>query len=240
MTSRIDRARPSLLAAAALSGSLIGRTGARGVVLVTVLLLVLAACAPATPTDRDRPSPSAPTGDASFSPSPTQPSDDDAGADDDPTADDGVTATDRFPIVAYQGAELLGAEELDFTELLGRGTPVALNFWAGQCPPCRAEMPAFQRVYERHRDEFLLVGVDIGPFVFLGSRADARALLAELSITYPTAYAVDDRAVRDHNIISMPTTIFYTGDGREHSRHNGLMTQEQFEEAVEQIIAASR
>jgi thiol-disulfide isomerase/thioredoxin len=37
---------------------------------------------------------------------------------------------------------------------------VALNFWAGQCPPCRAEMPAFQRVYDRHSDDFLLVGVD--------------------------------------------------------------------------------
>jgi len=144
----------------------------------------------------------------------------------------------RFPIVAYQGADLLGGEELDFTDLLGRGTPVVLNFWAGQCPPCRAEMPAFQRVYDRYKDDVLLVGVDIGPFIGLGSHDDARALLAELGITYPAAYAVDDRAVHDYAIVGMPTTVFYTADGTEHSRHNGLMTEQQFEQAVQQIVAA--
>lgn len=201
----------------------IRHTGAGGPVLVTGLLVLLAACAPTAPGDVGPGSPSS-AGDAGPRASPS------AGGD--------GSGAGRFPIVAYQGAELLGAEELDFTELLGRGTPLALNFWAGQCPPCRAEMPAFQRVYDRHADELLLVGVDIGPFIGLGSRDDARALLAELRITYPAAAAVDDRAVREYNIVSMPTTIFYTADGREHSRHNGLMTEEQFEEAVQQIVAA--
>ena len=93
-------------------------------------------------------------------------------------------------------------------------------------------------VYDRYKDDVLLVGVDIGPFIGLGSHDDARALLAELGITYPAAYAVDDRAVRDYAIVGMPTTVFYTADGTEHSRHNGLMTEQQFEQAVQQIVAA--
>lgn len=196
-----------------------------GVAVLAALLVVLAACVPAAPgagasgaasTPGDDPQPTASVG----------------------AGDDRSEPTGGFPIVAYQGVELLGAEELDFTDLLGRGTPVALNFWAGQCPPCRAEMPAFQRVYDRHSEDFLLLGVDIGPFIGLGSHEDGRALLSELNITYPAAYAVDDRPVRDYNIIGMPTTIFYTADGQEHSRHSGLMTEEQFEAAVEEIVAA--
>lgn len=204
----------------------VGHPGATGSVLAAALLVLLAACAPAGLPGDGASAPSLIENGGAAPPGTSA-----ASADESDSASAG-----RFPIVAYQGADLLGAEELDFTDLLGGGTPVALNFWAGQCPPCRAEMPAFQRVYERHSDEFLLVGVDIGPFIGLGSHDDARALLAELSITYPAVYAVDDRAVRDYNIVSMPTTVFYTADGQEHSRHSGLMTEQQFEAAVEEII----
>lgn len=141
-----------------------------------------------------------------------------------------------FPIVAYRGADILGAEELDFHQLLGTGTPVVLNFWAGQCPPCRAEMPDFQRVYDRHAREFLLVGVDIGPFVGLGSHESAQALLEELGISYPTAYAVDAAAVRDNQVLGMPTTIFYGGDGVEVDRVSGLLTEDAFEARIRDLI----
>ncbi|MEW9034144.1 MAG: redoxin domain-containing protein, partial [Planifilum fimeticola] len=36
-----------------------------------------------------------------------------------------------------------------------RGKGVLINFWASWCKPCRDEMPAIQRVYERHRDKGL-------------------------------------------------------------------------------------
>lgn len=62
------------------------------------------------------------------------------------------------------------------------------NFWAG-LPPCHEGMPDFQRVYEELKGDFLVVGVDIGPFVRPGSRANAQALLASQEITCSTAYA---------------------------------------------------
>ena len=145
----------------------------------------------------------------------------------------------RFPIVAYQGADVLGAEELDFGQLLGTGTPVVLNFWAGQCPPCRAEMPDFQRVYDRHEGEFLLVGVDIGPFVGLGSHESAQALLAELGITYPAAYAVDAGAVRDNRVLGMPTTVFFDDAGVEVDRVSGLLSEDAFESRVRDLIGSA-
>ncbi|MFP4323977.1 MAG: TlpA disulfide reductase family protein, partial [Anaerolineales bacterium] len=45
----------------------------------------------------------------------------------------------------------LGGEPVSLAEL--RGQAVVINLWATWCPPCRAEMPAMQRVYEDYRDE---------------------------------------------------------------------------------------
>jgi len=152
------------------------------------------------------------------------------------------TSTDsdgNFPIIAYpEGIAALGPNELEFTELLGTGKPVVLNFWAGQCPPCRAEMPAFQSVYDTYSDDFLLVGVDIGPFIGLGTRQSAIDLLVDLDITYPTAYSVDARAMQDFNVLGMPTTVFYDGDGVEVNRHTGLLTEQALEENVRALVGA--
>ncbi|HSM34046.1 MAG TPA: TlpA disulfide reductase family protein [Anaerolineae bacterium] len=156
-----------------------------------------------------------------------------------PAPDAAVESEGAFPIVVYRGADTLGAEELDFSQLLGTGTPVVLNFWAGQCPPCRAEMPDFQAVYDRYADEFLLVGVDIGPFIGLGTRESAIELLEELDISYPTAYALDARAVQDNDVLGMPTTIFYDGDGEVVARHTGLLTEQAFEGRVREAIDAT-
>ena len=78
----------------------------------------------------------------------------------------------NFDLTAYQGAAELGGSNVDFSEVKRQaaGKPLVLNFWGGSCPPCRAEMPGFQRAYERNQDDFLMLGLDIGPFFGLGTR----------------------------------------------------------------------
>lgn len=83
-------------------------------------------------------------------------------------------AIPNFTITAYQGAEELGGEQVTVQELLNEGKPVVLNFWAGACPPCRAEMPDFQRVYDRRHHAVTIIGVDVGPYLNLGRAKRAR------------------------------------------------------------------
>ena len=149
-----------------------------------------------------------------------------------------ITATD-FSLTLYQGADLLGDEELKFSDLFSRQKPVVLNFWAGLCPPCRAEMPFFQNVYDELGDQFILLGLDIGPFIGLGSNEDARILLQELNITYPSGTTFDANIVAAYNIRAMPTTVFLTPDGTIFEVHTGTLDEESLRAKVEKLFQAS-
>lgn len=149
-----------------------------------------------------------------------------------------ITATD-FSLTLYQGVDLLGDEELKFSDLFSRHKPVVLNFWAGLCPPCRAEMPFFQNVYDELGDQFILLGLDIGPFIGLGSNEDARILLQELNITYPSGTTFDANIVAAYNIRAMPTTVFLTPDGTIFEVHTGTLDEESLREKVEKLFQAS-
>jgi thiol-disulfide isomerase/thioredoxin len=42
-----------------------------------------------------------------------------------------------------------------------RGKVLVINFWATWCPPCRREMPALERLYQKLHDEpFAVVAID--------------------------------------------------------------------------------
>lgn len=151
------------------------------------------------------------------------------------TAERAIAAPD-FRLTLYQGADVLGAEEFEFSSLFGQGKPVVLNFWAGLCPPCRAEMPGFQAVYDELGDQFILLGLDIGPFIGLGSREDGRKLLQELGITYPAGTTFEEGVVAEYRVRGMPTTVFLTASGEIAETQTGLLDERTFRNKVESLI----
>jgi len=144
-----------------------------------------------------------------------------------------------FRVVAYQGQDILGGDEVDFSQVFRHGKPVILNFWAGLCPPCRAEMPGFQRTYDVLGDKYVMVGVDIGPFMGLGSHEDARQFLKEFDIRYPTAYALARDPVIDYNVQGMPTTVFITPDRQIFYKRVGFLPEEQLRSKLQDLLDAS-
>jgi thiol-disulfide isomerase/thioredoxin len=160
------------------------------------------------------------------------------GDDDDAVGDLGPP--EDFSFVPYQGVgDPENETEMLFSELFEEGRPVILNFWAGQCPPCRAEMPDFQRLADEYGDDILLLGIDVGVFTMLGTQDDARALLEELEITYPTGYAVDRDPLLDYEVTAMPTTIFFTPSGEMNDKRAGLILEDEMREKIESVLDAT-
>src|SRR5712692_4409999 len=149
------------------------------------------------------------------------------------TSAQGSASVPDFTITAYQGEDVLGVQTVRFSKVFERGKPVILNFWAGLCPPRRAEMPGFQKVFDQVREGVVLVGVDLGPFVGLGEHEDARRLLAELGVKYPAGFAVDSTPVQLYQIRAMPTTVFVTSKGRIVDTENGVLVESQMSARIE-------
>ena len=141
-------------------------------------------------------------------------------------------------VTLYQGEKALGTRQIALSQLWER-KPVVLSFWAGLCPPCRVEMPDFQALYDQNGSKFTLIGVDIGPFIGLGSHEDGKALLRELRITFPAGATADVRTVRNYQILGMPTTVFITPQGRILRKHTGLLTRGQMDAFLAELLLAS-
>jgi thiol-disulfide isomerase/thioredoxin len=142
-------------------------------------------------------------------------------------------------VVAHQGEDLLGGSEITFESLLSQGMPVVLNYWAALCPPCLVEMPWFQAAYEQHADSVLLIGIDVGQFTGLGTTEQGAELLADLDITYPAGYAVDDKPLRQHNVTNMPFTVFFDEAGTVVGNHAGIMTEQQIHDWFATLAAGA-
>lgn len=124
--------------------------------------------------------------------------------------------------------------EVSLTDFAGQ--PVILNFWASWCVPCRVEMPALQRAYDRHREEGLVVlGINQS---YIDDAEAARVFVEELALTFPnvrdeTGYTSDTL----YRTVGLPTSVFIDEKGNIIHRQIGQLTEEQIEALSQQLTA---
>ncbi len=64
-----------------------------------------------------------------------------------------------------------------------RGQAVLVNLWATWCPPCRAEMPAIEKIYNEYKDDGLVVlGVNM---TYQDTAADIAPFVDEYGLNFP-------------------------------------------------------
>ncbi|MBQ10672.1 MAG: hypothetical protein CMJ45_03885 [Planctomyces sp.] len=148
----------------------------------------------------------------------------------------GSDAASDLAFTLYQGSEMLGEGNLTVGSLQGK--PLVLNFWAGLCPPCRAEMPDLQEFYEDNRDRVTLLGIDVGQFTGLGNQDSAKALLEELSVTYPAGFTSDGSVMRDYKVLGMPTTVFIDSKGEIFRHWGGVLNNETLTRITNEMLEA--
>ena len=146
-----------------------------------------------------------------------------------------IEAAPNFPIILYQGESELGSRNLDLADL--RGRPVVLNFWAGLCPPCLAEVSDLQEFHDEFKDKVILIGIDLGQFTGLGTQNDAVNLLSQLGITYAAGYTNDVTVVMDYKVLAMPTTVFINSSGEIFRKWDGLLTLSVLSDVTNEMLA---
>ncbi len=85
---------------------------------------------------------------------------------------------------------------------------VVINYWATWCPPCVAEMPSFQKLYDQYQDNpeviFLFLTADSGKRVY--------TFLNENRFTFPV-YRERETVFQELEHTSIPTTFILNRKG---------------------------
>ncbi|MGH2618948.1 MAG: TlpA disulfide reductase family protein [Anaerolineales bacterium] len=105
--------------------------------------------------------------------------------------------------------DLLGGGQLTLSEQ--RGKVVMVNLWASWCPPCRAEMPAIEEVYEAFQPQGLVVlGVNT---TFQDAETDVAAFVHEFGLTFPILLDREGGVSRRYQLRGLPSTFFIDRQG---------------------------
>ena len=104
-----------------------------------------------------------------------------------------------------------------------RGKTVVLNFWASWCPPCRAEMPEFQELWEQRgpdgRDDLVILAVDFLKDDTVGAAAD---FVEDFELTFPVLFDTTDSDVAArYGVRGLPATYFIDREGVIRARNLG-------------------
>jgi thiol-disulfide isomerase/thioredoxin len=109
------------------------------------------------------------------------------------------------------------------------GKWVLVNFWAPWCPNCIQEIPEFNTLQQQHKDLQI-----IGVAVMYESRREILDKIAKHSIAFPTVFGNEDIAGDFGGLDGVPTSFLFTPTGQLVGHHQGPLTQNEIEQAIEQ------
>lgn len=100
-------------------------------------------------------------------------------------------------------------ESFTLSEL--KGQAVLVNVWATWCPPCRAEMPAIQKMYEEYKDQgFIVLAVNS---TIQDNPLDIQSFVEEYNLSFPILLDETGDTTRSYQVRSLPSSYFINRQG---------------------------
>jgi peroxiredoxin len=104
-----------------------------------------------------------------------------------------------------------------------RGKVVLVNFWATWCPPCRKEIPDLETLYNRFKNQGLVV------LAISDEETDkVKPFIAERNVTYPVLLDPGRQVNELFQVVGIPKTFIYDRSGRLVVESIDMRTQNQF------------
>ncbi|MCL5029682.1 MAG: TlpA family protein disulfide reductase [Bacteroidetes bacterium] len=99
-----------------------------------------------------------------------------------------------------------------------KGKIIFLNFWASWCPPCRAEMPTIQKLYNEMKNRkdiaFILISVD-------SDNSKAIKFIKDEGFTFPVFY-LNSGLPNIYNTGTIPSTFVISKEGKIVAKRIGM------------------
>ena len=117
-----------------------------------------------------------------------------------------------------------------------KGKPVVLNFWASWCPPCKAEMPDYEKMFRQYSRQgvvFMMVNMTDGS---RETTATAKQFLKENNYTFTAYFDVDSSAANAYGISSIPDSLFIDKAGNIVNAYEGMIDAAAMKKNIEAIM----
>lgn len=151
-----------------------------------------------------------------------------------------------------QESELMDAIDFELKDQNGnvhklsdyKGKTIFLNFWGTWCPPCRAEMPDIQKLYESYQaeenPEVVILGVAGPDYGQESSEDEVKQFLEDNGYTYPVLMDVGGELFSQYGITSFPTTFMITKEGKIFGYVSGQLSEDIMQSIIDQTISGKR
>lgn len=105
--------------------------------------------------------------------------------------------------------ETLEGETLTLSNYHGQA--VLVNLWATWCPPCRAEMPAIQKLYDEYKDQgFVVLALNM---TYQDNPSAILPFTQEHNLTFPILLEETGEVASKYELRSLPSSFFIDRNG---------------------------
>lgn len=137
------------------------------------------------------------------------------------------TIPERLP--SFSVTDLSGQE---ISPATFKGKVALIDFWATWCPPCRKEIPHFNKLYAEYRERGLIV---IG-LALDDKAAEVRKFMRQMPIAYPVALASSELQQQFGGIEVYPTAFLFDREGRVIKKYLGYIYPDEFDQDVKALL----